>query len=426
MTHFELVMPKMGESIIEATILRWTKNIGDVVDIDDTLVEIATDKVDTDVPSPVKGKLIDILFNENDVVPVGQTIAIIATESDADEKTYIPQDIVTNDSSVNHTESHSPDIQTPPSVISPVPTAKSNRFYSPLVKNMALKENISYEQLDAIQGTGMQGRVTKNDLLDYLESRKNIGSSNSKAPEKIVARTSGENEIIEMDRMRKLIADHMIMSKRTSAHVTSFVEADVTEIVLWREKIKKPFEAKYQQKITFTPIFIQAVAKALSDFPMINISVEGDKIIIKKDINIGMATALPSGNLIVPVIKNADTLSLLELTTKVNNFADRARNNQLKPDEVQGGTFTTTNVGTFGSIMGTPIINQPQVAILAIGAIKKKPAVVETPYGDLIAVRHLMFLSLSYDHRVVDGALGSSFLRRIADYIESFDGNQSF
>jgi 2-oxoglutarate dehydrogenase E2 component (dihydrolipoamide succinyltransferase) len=426
MTHFELVMPKMGESIIEATILRWTKNIGDVVDIDDTLVEIATDKVDTDVPSPVKGKLIDILFNENDVVPVGQTIAIIATESDADEKTYIPQDIVTNDSSVNHTESHSPDIQTPPSVISPVPTAKSNRFYSPLVKNMALKENISYEQLDAIQGTGMQGRVTKNDLLDYLESRKNIGSSNSKAPEKIVSRTSGENEIIEMDRMRKLISDHMIMSKRTSAHVTSFAEADVTEIVLWREKIKKPFEAKYQQKITFTPIFIQAVAKALSDFPMINISVEGDKIIIKKDINIGMATALPSGNLIVPVIKNADTLSLLELTTKVNNFADRARNNQLKPDEVQGGTFTTTNVGTFGSIMGTPIINQPQVAILAIGAIKKKPAVVETPYGDLIAVRHLMFLSLSYDHRVVDGALGSSFLRRIADYIESFDGNQSF
>lgn len=426
MTHFELVMPKMGESIIEATILRWTKNIGDVVDIDDTIVEIATDKVDTDVPSPVKGKLINILFKENDVVPVGQTIAIIATEPDADEYIYIPQDIVTNDSPVNHTESHSPDIQTPPSVISKIPTAKSNRFYSPLVKNMALKENISYEQLDAIPGTGMQGRLTKNDLLDYLESRKNTGSGKSKAPEKIVSRSSGENEIIEMDRMRKLIADHMIMSKRTSAHVTSFVEADVTEIVLWREKIKKPFEAKYQQKITFTPIFIQAVAKALCDFPMINISVEGDKIILKKDINIGMATALPSGNLIVPVIKNADTLSLLELTTKVNNFADRARNNQLKPDEVQGGTFTTTNVGTFGSIMGTPIINQPQVAILAIGAIKKKPAVVETPYGDLIAVRHLMFLSLSYDHRVVDGALGSSFLRRIADYFESFDGNQSF
>ena len=426
MTHFELVMPKMGESIIEATFLRWTKNIGDLIEIDDTLVEIATDKVDTDVPSPVKGKLINILFNENDVVPVGQTIAIIATEMDTDENTYISQDIVTNVSPVNHTETYSPDYQTNNPVTSIAPTIKSNRFYSPLVKNMALKENISYEQLDTITGTGMQGRVTKNDLLNYLESIKNVGSSKSKVPEKIVTRSSGENEIIEMDRMRRLIADHMVMSKRTSAHVTSFAEADVTEIVLWREKIKKPFEAKYQQKITFTPIFIQAVAKALVDFPLINISVEGDKIIIKKDINIGMATALPSGNLIVPVIKNADTLSLLELTTKVNNFADRARNNQLKPDEVQGGTFTTTNVGTFGSIMGTPIINQPQVAILAIGAIKKKPAVVETPYGDLIAIRHLMFLSLSYDHRVVDGALGSSFLRRIADYIENFDGNQDF
>ncbi|MDP4852505.1 MAG: 2-oxo acid dehydrogenase subunit E2 [Saprospiraceae bacterium] len=426
MTHFELVMPKMGESIIEATILRWTKNIGDLIEIDDTLVEIATDKVDTDVPSPVKGKLIDILFNENDVVPVGQTIAIIATEMDADEKTYISQDVITNESPVNHTETYSHDYQTAIPVTSIAPTVKSNRFYSPLVKNMALKENISYEQLDTITGTGMQGRETKNDLLNYLESIKKVSSSKSNTPEKIVSRTSGENEIIEMDRMRKLIADHMIMSKRTSAHVTSFAEADVTEIVLWREKIKKPFEVKYQQKITFTPIFIQAVAKALSDFPLINISVEGDKIIIKKDINIGMATALPSGNLIVPVIKNADTLSLPELTTKVNNFADRARNNQLKPDEVQGGTFTTTNVGTFGSIMGTPIINQPQVAILAIGAIKKKPAVVETPYGDLIAIRHLMFLSLSYDHRVVDGALGSSFLRRIADYIENFDGNQGF
>lgn len=426
MTHFELVMPKMGESIIEATILRWTKNIGDLIEIDDTLVEIATDKVDTDVPSPVKGKLIDILFNENDVVPVGQTIAIIATEKGEDEKTYISQDLVTNESPLNHTETYSTDYQLTPPVTSIAPTAKSNRFYSPLVKNMALKENISFEQLDTITGTGMQGRVTKNDLLDYLETIKKVGSSKSKTPEKIVTRTSGENEIIEMDRMRRLIADHMVMSKRTSAHVTSFAEADVTEIVLWREKIKKPFEAKYQQKITFTPIFIQAVAKALCDFPLINISVEGDNIIIKKDINIGMATALPSGNLIVPVIKNADTLSLPELTTKVNNFADRARNNQLKPDEVQGGTFTTTNVGTFGSIMGTPIINQPQVAILAIGAIKKKPAVVETPYGDLIAIRHLMFLSLSYDHRVVDGALGSSFLRRIADYIENFDGNQGF
>lgn len=426
MTHFELVMPKMGESIIEATILRWTKNVGDLVDVDDTIVEIATDKVDTDVPSPVKGKLIDIRFHENDVVPVGQTIAVIATEMDADEKTYISQDAVTNDSSFNHRETYSADYQENAPVASAVPTVKSNRFYSPLVKNMAQKENVSFEQLDVIIGTGMKGRVTKNDLLDYLESRKKAYTGIGKAPEKVISRTSGENEIIEMDRMRKLIADHMVMSKRTSAHVTSFAEADVTEIVQWREKIKKPFEAKYQQKITFTPIFIQAVAKALSDFPLINISVEGDKIILKKDINIGMATALPSGNLIVPVIKNADTLNLLELATKVNNFAERARKNQLKPDEVQDGTFTTTNVGTFGSIMGTPIINQPQVAILAIGAIKKKPAVVETPYGDLIAIRHLMFLSLSYDHRVVDGAMGSSFLRRIADNIENFDGNQDF
>lgn len=426
MTHFELVMPKMGESIIEATILRWTKNIGDLVEVDDTLVEIATDKVDTDVPSPVKGKLIDIRFHENDVVPVGQTIAIIATEMDADEKAYISEDVVTNDASANQTEMVYTDYQENIPIASAEPTVKSNRFYSPLVKNMAQKENVSFEQLDAIIGTGMKGRVTKNDLLDFLESRKKVNTNISKGPEKIISRTSGESEIIEMDRMRKLIADHMVMSKRTSAHVTSFAEADVTVIVMWREKIKKPFEAKYQQKITFTPIFIQAVAKALSDFPLINISVEGDKIILKKDINIGMATALPSGNLIVPVIKNADTLNLLELTTKVNNFAERARNNQLKPDEVQDGTFTTTNVGTFGSIMGTPIINQPQVAILAIGAIKKKPAVVETPYGDLIAIRHLMFLSLSYDHRVVDGALGSSFLRRIADNIENFDGNQDF
>lgn len=426
MTHFELVMPKMGESIIEATILRWTKNIGDLVEVDDTLVEIATDKVDTDVPSPVKGKLIDIRFHENDVVPVGQTIAIIATEMDADEKAYISEDVVTNDASANQTEMVYTDYQENIPIAFAAPTVKSNRFYSPLVKNMAQKENVSFEQLDAIIGTGMKGRVTKNDLLDFLESRKKVNTNISKGPEKIISRTSGESEIIEMDRMRKLIAEHMVMSKRTSAHVTSFAEADVTEIVMWREKIKKPFEAKYQQKITFTPIFIQAVAKALSDFPLINISVEGDKIILKKDINIGMATALPSGNLIVPVIKNADTLNLLELTTKVNNFAERARNNQLKPDEVQDGTFTTTNVGTFGSIMGTPIINQPQVAILAIGAIKKKPAVVETPYGDLIAIRHLMFLSLSYDHRVVDGALGSSFLRRIADNIENFDGNQDF
>jgi len=425
MTHFELVMPKMGESIIEATILRWTKNIGDFVEVDDTLVEIATDKVDTDVPSPVKGKLIKILFGENEVVPVGQTIAVIETE--------VEESV---DSSDLSEKLPSGNTLTVAEVITPVLHAnlvktnnyigKSLRFYSPLVKNMAQQENITIEQLDAIPGTGMNGRLTKNDLLLYISQRTLKTKSEAFVQEPAVFHTSGENEIIEMDRMRKLIADHMVMSKKTSAHVTSFVEADVTEIVQWREKVKAPFEAKYNQKITFTPIFIQAVARALSDYPMVNISVEGDKIILKKDINIGMATALPSGNLIVPVIKNADKLSLVELTTKVNNLADRARKNLLKPEEIQGGTFTTTNVGTFGSIMGTPIINQPQVAILAIGAIKKKPAVVETAYGDLIAIRHLMFLSLSYDHRVVDGALGSSFLRRIADYFERFDVNQGF
>jgi len=424
MTHFELVMPKMGESIIEATILRWTKNMGDFVEVDDTLVEIATDKVDTDVPSPVKGKLLKILFSENEVVPVGQTIAIIEIEEEEDNKSNHSENLSHNNS-IPVAEAVSPVLQTD-SVKFTGSIGKSLRFYSPLVKNMAQKENFTVEQLDAIPGTGMNGRLTKNDLLLYISQKTNKANSNPAIPEPTVIHTSGENEIIEMDRMRKLISDHMVMSKRTSAHVTSFVEADVTEIVQWREKVKAPFEAKYKQKITYTPIFIQAVARALSDFPMINISVDGDKIIIKKDINIGMATALPSGNLIVPVIRNADKLSLAELTDKVNNLAERARSNQLKPEEIQGGTFTTTNVGTFGSIMGTPIINQPQVAILAIGAIKKKPAVVETAYGDLIAIRHLMFLSLSYDHRVVDGALGSSFLRRIADYFERFDANQGF
>jgi 2-oxoglutarate dehydrogenase E2 component (dihydrolipoamide succinyltransferase) len=425
MTHFELVMPKMGESIIEATILRWTKNIGDMVDVDDTIVEIATDKVDTDVPSPVKGKLINLLFDENDVVAVGKTIAVIETQTDDNATQFEPS----NHLSLNIPEPDAlpttPLLQTETANDSGS-VSKSLRFYSPLVKNMARREKISPQQLDAIPGTGMNGRLTKNDLLLFLSQKTYQEKTSRSVPESAAIHTNGENEIIEMDRMRKLIADHMVMSKRTSAHVTSFVEADVTEIVQWREKVKVSFEAKYRQKITFTPIFIQAIARALVDFPLINISVEGDKIILKKDIHIGMATALPSGNLIVPVIKNADKLILPELTARVNDLAERARKNQLKPEEIQGGTFTTTNVGTFGSIMGTPIINQPQVAILAIGAIKKKPAVVETPYGDLIAIRQLMFLSLSYDHRVVDGALGSSFLRRIADYFERFDPQQSY
>jgi 2-oxoglutarate dehydrogenase E2 component (dihydrolipoamide succinyltransferase) len=425
MAQFKLVMPKMGESIIEATILRWTKNIGDFIEVDDTLVEIATDKVDTDVPSPVKGKLTEIHFKENDIVPVGQTIAIIETEGVHTENNPVLSENLSPENSASIVET-SAALEMAESVKISGNMGKSQRFYSPLVRNMAQQENITLKQLDALPGTGMNGRLTKNDLIQYLSQKSFQAKWNNQLPENATMQTSGENEIVEMDRMRKLIADHMIMSKRTSAHVTSFVEADVTEIVQWRERVKLPFEAKYQQKITFTPLFIQAIARALCDFPMINISVDGDKIIIKKDINIGMATALPTGNLIVPVIRNADKLSLPELTAKVNNLAERARNNQLKPEEIQGGTFTTTNVGTFGSIMGTPIINQPQVAILAIGAIKKKPAVVETPYGDLIAIRHLMFLSLSYDHRVVDGALGSSFLRRIADYFERFDQHQGF
>jgi 2-oxoglutarate dehydrogenase E2 component (dihydrolipoamide succinyltransferase) len=425
MAQFKLVMPKMGESIIEATILRWTKNIDDFIEVDDTLVEIATDKVDTDVPSPVKGKLTEIHFKENDIVPVGQTIAIIETEGVHTENNPVLSENLSPENSASIVET-SAALEMAESVKISGNMGKSQRFYSPLVRNMAQQENITLKQLDALPGTGMNGRLTKNDLIQYLSQKSFQAKWNNQLPENATMQTSGENEIVEMDRMRKLIADHMIMSKRTSAHVTSFVEADVTEIVQWRERVKVPFEAKYQQKITFTPLFIQAIARALCDFPMINISVDGDKIIIKKDINIGMATALPTGNLIVPVIRNADKLSLPELTAKVNNLAERARNNQLKPEEIQGGTFTTTNVGTFGSIMGTPIINQPQVAILAIGAIKKKPAVVETPYGDLIAIRHLMFLSLSYDHRVVDGALGSSFLRRIADYFERFDQHQGF
>jgi 2-oxoglutarate dehydrogenase E2 component (dihydrolipoamide succinyltransferase) len=420
MAQVELIMPKMGESIMEATILRWVKNVGDAVEADETILEIATDKVDTEVPSPVSGTISAIHFQENDVVAVGKVIAVIATEAD-----------------------HTPTLPTPslaeqpaapqaaaPAAAAAVPTHASGRFYSPLVRNIAQQEQISAQELDTLPGSGQQGRVTKKDILQYLAQRSSAPApaaipsppvSTPAPPTKPAVSLSGNVEIIEMDRMRKLIADHMVMSKHTAPHVTSFIEIDVTDIVNWRERNKKQFEARYNEKITFTPIFIEAIAKAIRDFPMVNISVEGTQIIRKKDINIGMAAALPSGNLIVPVIQQADSLSLPGLTKAVNDLANRARNNQLKPEEIQGGTFTLTNVGTFGNVMGTPIINQPQVAILAAGAIRKKPAVVETPYGDLIAVRQLMFLSLSYDHRVVDGALGGSFLRRIGDYLEQFD-----
>ncbi len=445
-------MPKMGESIMEATILRWAKKVGDRVEQDETILEIATDKVDSEVPSPMAGIIAEILFKENDVVPVGKAIAIIATEGEAVSAKPSPAikeeaAPASNGSANGHTNGavHA----APAPVLAEVATAVAmespaipGRFYSPLVKNIAKAENISTAELERIPGTGQEGRVTKQDILAYVGSRSSaVGSSTSavaagqsapapapapvqvSAPKPAVS-ISGNVEIVEMDRMRKLIADHMVMSKQTSPHVTSFVEVDVTEIVNWRERNKGVFEKKYGEKITFTPIFLEAVARAISDFPMINVSVDGNRIIVKKDINIGMATALPTGNLIVPVIKNANTMNLIGLTKAVNDLAGRARIGKLKPEEIQDGTFTLTNVGTFGNVMGTPIINQPQVAIMAVGAIRKKPAVVETAYGDLIAVRQMMFLSMSYDHRVVDGSLGGSFIRRVGDYLERFDGKR--
>ncbi|HRF39254.1 MAG TPA: dihydrolipoamide acetyltransferase family protein [Saprospiraceae bacterium] len=443
MAQVELIMPKMGESIMEATILRWVKNPGDSVEIDEPILEIATDKVDTEVPSPVSGVIAQVLFKENDVVPVGKVIAVISTEGESAQPLPTPsiaEAPASNGALSNGQHSPAP-AEAVPATASSAPAqvraaGEGARFYSPLVRNIAQKEMISTQELEAVPGSGQQGRVTKKDILAYVEQRRHTPATPQPAapapatpasvPAAPAVSVSGNVEIVEMDRMRKLIADHMVMSKHTSPHVTSFVEVDVTEIVNWRERVKKQFEARYGEKITFTPIFIEAVTKALRDFPMVNISVDGTKLIVKKDINIGMAAALPSGNLIVPVIKNADLLSLPGLTKAVNDLAGRARANQLKPEEIQGGTFTLTNVGTFGNVMGTPIINQPQVAILATGAIRKKPAVVETPYGDLIAVRQMMFLSLSYDHRVVDGALGGSFLRRVGDYLEQFDANRGF
>ncbi len=449
-------MPKMGESIIEATILRWAKKVGDRVEQDETILEIATDKVDSEVPSPIAGVIAQLLFKENDVVPVGKAIAIIATEGEAVAAKPSPalkeDPAPASNGSANgqHSNGAAPAIPAPseamPTAAAEAQVVTSGRFYSPLVKNIAKAENISVAELERIAGTGQAGRVTKQDILAYVGSRSSVGSSTPQgqavgsgqsvaapAPTpapvqagsaKPAVSVSGNVEIIEMDRMRRLIADHMVMSKHTSPHVTSFVEVDVTELVNWRERNKGVFEKKYGEKITFTPIFVEAIAKAINDYPMVNVSVDGNNIIVKKDVNIGMATALPSGNLIVPVIKGANMMNLVGLTKTVNDLAGRARQGKLKPEEIQDGTFTVTNVGTFGNVMGTPIINQPQVAIMAVGAIRKKPAVVETPYGDLIAVRQLMFLSLSYDHRVVDGALGGSFLRRVGDYLEQFDGKR--
>jgi 2-oxoglutarate dehydrogenase E2 component (dihydrolipoamide succinyltransferase) len=423
MAKVEMVMPKMGESIIEATILKWLKKPGDKIEHEESILEVATDKVDTEVPSLYAGVLQEILFKEGDVVKVGTPIAIIESEA-AQQK---PSKAVVSQPTeaakpIIVTESKAEFVQP---VVDSVDYKSAKRFYSPLVKMIAKEENISIAELESVTGSGLDGRVTKTDLLAYIELRKSgvlvdKVVTQSSAP-LVSASVSASDEIIQMDRMRKMIAERMVDSKRTSPHVTSFVEADVTNIVLWRNKTKKHFEQREGESLTFTPIFVEAVMMAIKDFPMINIQVDGDKIIKKKDINIGIAVALPSGNLIVPVIKNADKYNLLGLAKVVNDLAKRARENKLKPDDLSGGTFTVSNVGTFGNVMGTPIIMQPQVAILAIGAIQKKPAVLETVYGDVIAIRHKMFLSHSYDHRVVDGALGGSFVRRVADYLEKFD-----
>ena len=440
MAKFELKLPKMGESVAEATLTNWLKEVGDTIEADEAVLEIATDKVDSEVPSEVDGVLVEKLFNVDDVVQVGQTIAIIETAgSNGTEKT---------------TAESAPSPEIVKEVEKQVETAKEttqakienngDRFYSPLVKNIAAAENISQEELDGISGTGKDGRVTKNDILEYVENRatsktatpqpqtvveaKNPQTAKAQATEpakpKAPVSVSGEDEIVEMTRMGKLIAHHMIESTQTSAHVQSFVECDVTNVWNWRNKVKGAFAKREGENLTFTPIFMEAVAKALKDFPMMNIAVDGNNIIKRKNINLGMAAALPDGNLIVPVIKNADRLNLVGMSKAVNDLATRARENKLKPDEIQGGTYTVTNVGTFGSIMGTPIINQPQVGILALGAIRKVPAVIETPEGDFIGIRHKMFLSHSYDHRVVNGALGGQFVKRVADYLEAWDVNR--
>ncbi len=437
MAKVELVMPKMGESIMEATILKWHKQVGDQVEMDETILEIATDKVDTEIPAPVAGTVLEILHQVDEVVGIGKVIAVIGTEATADAvpSPTIKEAPAPTNGQAAKAANPSPKA-TPATVTTTASVSNGTRFYSPLVKNIAKEENVAIAELESISGSGKNGRVTKKDMLEYLANRQQPSTQKTATSKSISApavhsngaanmQSGGDTEIIEMDRMRRLIADHMVNSKHTSPHVTSFVEADVTNLVNWRNRVKGPFQKKYGEKITFTPIFVEAVAKAIGDYPMINVSVNGNQIIRKKSINVGMATALPSGNLIVPVIKNANRLNLLGLAQSVNDLANRARNNKLKPEDVQDGTFTLTNVGTFGNVMGTPIINQPQAAIMAAGAIRKKPAVMETEYGDVIAVRQMMFLSLSYDHRVVDGFLGGSFLRKVADYLEAFDDQQT-
>jgi 2-oxoglutarate dehydrogenase E2 component (dihydrolipoamide succinyltransferase) len=446
MARIELILPKMGESVAEATITSWLKKVGEHIDADEAVLEIATDKVDSEVPAPEEGTLSEILFQEGDVVKVGSVIAIM--ESGASSSASAPGAAVKASQavSINGQDAAIPAAKVatpfaPPAAL----IIQGERFYSPLVRSIAIAEGIPQAELDTIPGTGKEGRLTKKDILEYIPERgekraptiaqaatapiqnqavsaQSTAAPSGPRPVKSPAVSVGSgDEIIEMDRMRKLIADHMVMSKQVAPHVTSYVECDVTNIVAWRNKNKDSFEKREGEKLTFTPIFIEAVVKAIKDFPMVNVSVDGTKIIKRKNINIGMATALPSGNLIVPVIHQADTLNMTGLAKKVNDLANRARNNKLTPDDISGGTYTVTNVGTFGNVMGTPIINQPQCAILALGAIRKKPAVIETSEGDYIGIRHMMFLSHAYDHRVVDGALGGRFVRRVADYLESFD-----
>lgn len=434
----ELIMPKMGESIMEATILKWLKKEGDTVEADESVLEIATDKVDSEVPASQGGVVTKILFNEGDVVAVGAAIALIDTGGGG----AAPQPTQASAAPAAPKAEPAATAKVAEPVLAATEEYSNNgdRFYSPLVMSIAREEKISMAELEGVPGTGKDNRVTKSDILAYVQNRGSQPAPSASAPQTQPAAqpapaakptsaptpiaTSGNVEIVEMDRMRKLIADHMVRSKHTSPHVTSFVEADVTELVLWRNKVKDGFQKREGEKITFTPIFIEAVATALKEFPYVNSSVDGTNIIVRKDLNIGMATALPTGNLIVPVIKGADQLSLVGIAKQVNRLADQARKGKLKPEDIEGGTFTISNVGTFGNLMGTPIINQPQVAILATGVVKKKPVVLETPTGDVIAIRHMMFLSLSYDHRIVDGAMGGSFLRRVADLLEEFDGTR--
>lgn len=435
MAKFELKLPKMGESVAEATITNWLKNVGETIAADEAVLEIATDKVDSEVPSEVSGTLVEILFQVNDVVQVGQTIAIIETEGgsvDAPKSVEVASSIVAE---VVKT------VDVAKENVAPADFSGSDKFFSPLVKNIAKEEGVSVAELESIAGSGKEGRVTKEDILNFVKNRtsqpvaaqtvapiakpvvQNVPSTSTSA---IPVSVNGGDEIIEMDRMRKLISGYMVASVQTSAHVQSFIEVDVTNIVKWRNKVKDAFEKREGEKLTFTPIMMEAVAKALKDFPGMNISVDGDYIIKKKNINLGMAAALPNGNLIVPVIKNADQLNLVGMAKAVNDLGNRAKAGKLKPDDTQGGTYTVTNVGTFGSVFGTPIINQPQVGILALGAIRKVPAVIETPEGDFIGIRQKMFLSHSYDHRVVDGALGGSFVKRVAEYLEAFDVNREY